>query len=252
MYPQDLASMEFSAHDFTFAIWSSFGVQVRHVPSDKLRFWLSAGNGVYGGRRAYPAPKDSDVLLTGRLEWNVLGSSWGLWDDMLSQPDKDFGILVGLGVGQLFRSDKEALLTDPRDANQINLDFSVNGNGYHFFAHGTMTQLNFKEGVSENYANYGFYTTFGYWLSRNFFPYLRYDLVSPGNQPGNKETYSSPGIGLSYYPLTWTNRMKFSVEYNNLAATVNNTIVQPDGQLGVIESSYGSQQHLRFQLQFGF
>ncbi|MDX5426987.1 MAG: hypothetical protein LPK79_02670, partial [Bacteroidota bacterium] len=31
MYPQDLAAVEFSANDFTYAIWSSFGFQFRHV-----------------------------------------------------------------------------------------------------------------------------------------------------------------------------------------------------------------------------
>jgi hypothetical protein len=252
MYPQDLASMEFSAHDFTFAIWSSFGVQVHHVPSDKIRFWLSAGNGVYGGRRAYPAPKDSDVLLTGRLDWNILGNGWGMWDDMLGRQGRDFGILVGLGLGQLFRSDETALQTDAKDATQVNLDFSVSGNGYHLFTHGTLTRLNFKEGVSQDYNNYGFYATFGYWITDHLFPYVRYDIVSAGSQPGDHQDYSSPGIGLSFYPLTWTNRMRLTAEYNYLGARVNNTIVQPDGQLGLIESSWGSQQHLRFQLQFGF
>lgn len=252
MYPQDLASMEFSAHDFTFAIWSSFGVQVRHVPSDKARFWLSVGNGVYGGRRAFPAPKDSDVLFTGRVEWNVLGTDWGVWDDMVSRRGRDFGVLIGLGVGQLFRNDDAALQTDAKDGTQLNLDFSVNGSGYQFFAHGTMTRLNFKEDVSNDFNNYGFYSTFGYWITDHVFPYLRYDLVSPGSQPGDQETYGSPGLGISFYPLKWTNRMRLTAEYNLLGATVNNTIVQPDGQLGLIESDYGSQQHLRFQLQFGF
>lgn len=252
MYPQDLASIEFSAHDFTYAIWSSFGLQVRHVVSEKFRFWLSAGNGVYGGRRAYPAPKDSDVLFTGRLEWNPTGASWGIWDDMLGRPGREFGILLGVGAGHLIRSDEEALTTDAKNGSQLNVDFSVNGNGYHLFTHGTVTMLRFREGVSDDFNNYGFYATFGYWLSRNWFPYVRYDVVSPGNQPGVEETYASPGIGISYYPFTWTNRLRVTAEYNYLGAKVNNTNVQPDGQLGVIESSYGSQQHLRFQLQFGF
>ena len=245
MYPQDLASMEFSAHDFTFAIWSSFGVQVRHVPSDKIRFWLSAGNGAYGGRRAYPAPKDSDVLFTGRLDWNVLGTDWGIWDDMLGRRGRDFGILVGLGLGQLFRSDSEALQTDAEDATQVNIDFSVSGNGYHLFTHGTLTRVNFREEVSADYENYGFYATFGYWVTDHLFPYVRYDVVAAGSQPGDYVDYASPGIGISFYPLTWTNRLRLTTEYNYLGATVNNTIVQPDGQLGLIESTWGRQQHLR-------
>lgn len=252
MYPQDLAAMEFSAHDFTFAIWSSFGAQVGHVLSDKTRFWLSVGNGVYGGRRSFPAPKDSDVLFTGRFEWNVKGTGWGEWGDMVSRKGRDFGILVGIAGAQLYRNDKESLKTDAKTGTQVNLDFSLHGNGFHFFSHGNATFLSFQEGVSDDFTNYGFYSTFGYWLSRHWFPYIRYDVVSAGNQPGDYETYASPGIGLSYYPFNWTNRMRFTAEYNYLGATINNTLVQPDGQLGVTASDFGSQQHLRFQLQFGF
>lgn len=252
MYPQDLTAMEFSAHDFTFAIWSSFGIQARHILSDKTRFWLSVGNGVYGGRRTFPAPKDSDLMFTGRFEWNVKGSDWDAWGDMTSRRGRQFGMLLGLGAGQLFRYDQESLETDAKNGTQLNLDFSLTGNGFHFYSHGNATLLFFDEGVRENYVNYGFYTSFGYWIKKHWFGYVRYDLVSAGSQPGAIETYASPGIGLSYYPLLWTNRLRFTAEYNFLGATVNNTLVQPDGQLGLIASDYGGQQHLRFQLQFGF
>jgi len=69
---------------------------------------------------------------------------------------------------------------------------------------------------------------------------------------GKLEDYSSPGAGISFYPFKWTRRTRFTVEYNYLDATLNNTLVEPDGQLGLVENSYGPQQSLRFQLQFGF
>ncbi len=42
------------------------------------------------------------------------------------------------------------------------------------------------------------------------------------------------------------------MEYFYLDATLNNTYVAPDGQLGIVESSYGGQHSVRVQLQFGF
>ena len=40
IYAQDIASIEFSAHDFTYAIWTSFGIQLRHVPTSYFRYWI--------------------------------------------------------------------------------------------------------------------------------------------------------------------------------------------------------------------
>ncbi|MGL1886141.1 MAG: OprO/OprP family phosphate-selective porin [Reichenbachiella sp.] len=251
MYPQDLASMEFSAQDFTYAIWSSFGFQFNHAVSDKFRYWVSVGNGAYGGRRTFPAPKSSDFALTGRVEWNILGSNWDIWGDMLGRKGSEFGMLLGGGAAYITRSNQEDLLTDAKNGYQLNVDYSVSGDGYHLFTHYTNTSRTY-DGSDESISGSSFYGTFGYWLNDKVFPYLRYDMVAKGNLPGVTETYSSPGIGVSYYPFNWSNRYKFTLEYNHLAATVDNTFVEADGQLGLVPSTFGAQQSLRFQIQFGF
>lgn len=252
-YPQDLAAIEFSAQDFTYALWSSFGFQFHHRPSDVFRYWLGVGNGAYGGRRSFPTPASSDLALTGRAEWNVLGSNWGIYDDMLGRRGREFGILVGLGLGQVFRRDDSVFETDYKDGSQANLDFTVSGDGYQLFAHGTVTSVQYAaESDLEDYTVESFYATFGHWLSNHWFPYVRFDYASNGDRTDATEDYASPGVGISYYPFTWTNRTRFTVEYNYLGATVNNTVVEPDGQLGLVESSYGPQSSLRLQIQFGF
>lgn len=250
--PQDLASMEFSAHDFTFAIWTSFGLQVHNTPNNHIRYWLGVSNGAYGARKSFPAPTDSDVLLTGRFEWNVKGTNWDDWDDMLSRRGRDFGILVGFGTGQLYRHDKQAIKTEASSASQFNLDLAVSGNGFQFFVQGSVTNLKFEPGVADNYSPYGAYSTFGYWINKSWFSYARFDYVSSENKTGTWEDYASPGIGISYYLFTWSNRIRLTAEYNYLGSTLNKTIVEPDGQLGIVESNYGGQQSFRFQLQFGF
>jgi phosphate-selective porin O/P len=252
MFPSDIASLEFSANDFTFGIWTSLGFQIHNAPNNNIRYWLGLSNGVYGGRKKFPDPKDSDLLLTGRLEWNVNGIDWGNWDDLVSSKDSDFGMLIGVGAGQLFRYDAEALKTDAERGSQINVDFSLNGKGVQFFAQASITLRSFEDGVSNNFNQSGVYSTLGYWVNEKIFPYIRYDLVAAGTTPGNLEDYSSPGIGISVYPFQWTNKIRFTAEYNYLDATLNNTIVQPDGQLGLVESDFGSQQSFRAQFQFGF
>jgi hypothetical protein len=252
MYAQDLAAIEFSAHDFTYAIWTSFGAQIRHVPSDHFRYWFGIGNGAYGSRRNFPQPFDSDIALTTRLEWNIFGSPWINWDDMTSRPGQSLGMLLGLGLANQQRFDSEAIKTQPNQGSQMNVDYSFAGNKFHFFAHASATYLQYKEGAGQDYTSNGYYMTLGYWVSNYLFPYVRYDVVSAGDRPGNWEDYASPGAGISFYPFKWTRRTRFTLEYNYLDATLNNTPVEPDGQLGIIESDYGPQQSLRFQLQFGF
>lgn len=253
MYPQDLAAIEFSAHDFTYALWSSFGLQFHHTPSDYWRYWLSVGNGAYGGRRSFPTPNSSDLTFTGRMEWNIQGSNWGIWDDMLGRRGRDFGMLLGLGAGHLIRNDERTVQTDATSGTQLNLDYSISGNGFHFFAHGSMTSLKFDSSSElQDRRTEGFYTTLGYWLDEKFFAYGRFDYLSKGDRDDVTEDYASPGIGLSYYPFSWTNRIRLTLEYNHLNVPVNETVVEPDGQLGLVESDFGRQQSLRLQLQFGF
>ncbi len=248
-YPQDLAAIEFSAQDFTYALWSNFGFQFRHAVSNHFGYWVAIGNGAYGGRRSFPEPAPTDATITARLEYNVFGS--GNWGDAVSRKGREFGMLVGIGLGQTIRrTNKAEGLNGSRGGTQLNLDYSITGDGFHFFSHFTYTMLRFENDPDRNLPS--FYTTFGYWLGENIFPYVRYDFVGKGNLEGGIENYSSPGVGIAYYPFSWSNRYKFSVEYNHLAATINNTLVEPDGQLGLVQSDFGAQQSIRMQLQFGF
>lgn len=251
--PQELAAIEFSAHDFTFAIWTSFGFQFHHSVNDNLRYWISVGNGAYGARRSFPDPKDSDFAVTTRWEWNVTGSDWNKYDDMLGRKGRDFGMLLGLGLGNNTRFNPESLKTDSKNATQVNLDYTVSGDGYQFFVQGSVTNQKYDSPqVGTENTVYGVYSTFGYWFTKNLFTYARFDYVGRGDRIGYTEDYASPGIGASIYPFTFSNRIRFTLEYNYLGATVNNTIVEPDGQLGVIATPYGGQQSVRFQAQFGF
>jgi len=252
MYPCDLASMEFSATDFTYAIWSSFATQFHHVVSDKFRYWAAVGNGVYGARTYFPSDEANDLALSGRVEYQPLGN-WDLWGNMTGRPGKKFGILIGLGGGHnlKFKDDQGDEIGDRKNGTQLNLDVSIIGNRYQFFTQYVNTSRNY---VGDSEARYGMasYTTFGYWATPKLFPYIKFDFVGKGNYAGVSEDYASPGVGLSLYPFHWTNKYKITLEYNYLKATLNNTYVVPDGQLGLVSSSYGGKQSIRLQLQFGF
>ncbi|WP_194774393.1 porin family protein [Pararhodonellum marinum] len=256
MYPLDLAAIEFSAMDFEFALWSSFGLQWRHIASDKFRSYVSIGNGSYGGRRTFPAPADSDLALIGRGEWNIMGGTWGRWDDMVGRKDKfPLGMMLGFSIGNQFRFDKEVIQTQPNGGTQVNLDYSLQGQDMHFFAAFNRTWTRYESGVGQDFYRDGFYTTLGYWIDNQWFSYARFDFVGKGNTPDPTNTlknYAAPGAGVSYYPFFFNNKIRFTLEYNYLANPIDATTVSPDGQLGFVPSPYGAQSSLRFQAQFGF
>lgn len=255
MYPLDLAAIEFSAMDFEFAIWSSFGLQWRHIFSEKFRSYMSVGNGSYGGRQEFPAPAASDVALIARGEWNILGGSWGRWDDMVGRKNKfDYGMLLGFSVGNQTRFDKEVIQTEPNGGTQVNIDFSTQGQRIHFFSAYNRTWTRFEPGVGEEYYREGFYSTLGYWLDNQLFTYARFDFVGKGNQPSATplKNYAAPGAGISYYPFFFNNKVRFTLEFNHLTNPIDQTTVSPDGQLGFVPSNYGAQSSIRFQAQFGF
>lgn len=254
MYPCDLAGMEFSATDFTYAIWSSFAAQFHHKVSDKFRYWAAVGNGFYGARRNFSSNGDpSNITLSGRVEFNPFGN-WGLWGNMTGRKGSEFGVLLGVGGGHSMYSNNISQIEfgESRNASQLNVDFSVSHKLFHFFSQYVYTTRTLEGDTENNRYGSAFFSTFGYWLSPKVFPFLKADFVGKGNLIGVTEDYFTPGAGLSFYPFNWTNRYRFTLEYFYLNSTLNNTYVVPDGQLGLVESSYGGQHSLRFQLQFGF
>lgn len=256
MYPLDLAAIEFSAMDFEFAIWSSFGLQWRYTANEHFRTYASLGNGSYGGRNEFPAPAASDLALIGRGEWNILGGSWGRWDDMVGRPDKfAHGLLLGLSIGNQFRFDDVVIQTEAEGGTQVNADFSWQGKRVHFFSAYNRTWSRYADGVGQDAYREGFYSTLGYWLNDQWFTYGRFDFVGKGSTPDpNNElkNYAAPGAGISFYPFFFNNKVRFTLEFNHLTEALDLTTVSPDGQLGFVPTRFGPQSSIRFQAQFGF
>jgi hypothetical protein len=193
------------------------------------------------------------MALTARADWNLFGSDWAIYDDLLGRKGSESGVLLGLGVGNNSRYNKEALKTRSKHAQQLNLDVTATGSGYQLFVHGSVTSQQYDNPTAgTDHYLWGMYANMGYWLDKKWFTYARLDVVGKGSSTLYTEDYVAPGVGISIYPFEWTNRTRFTLEYNYLGATLSNTPVAADGQLGLIESAYGSQQSIRFQAQFGF
>jgi hypothetical protein len=245
--PTMTMSMENSAVDFTFALGPAFGAFLRRAPTGKTQWWLALNNGAYGSRRVFTDTEQSDIMLFGRLDYQVAGTDWTVWDDLIGGRGRAFGVLLGISPGVMVRDSEIPGLSET--ATQVNADVSVNGDGYNVLLAGVWTKHDFKDGPS--YSNYGVYFQAGYFFTRRWQGYVRYDFVSPGDQPGDLEDYSAPGIGVNFFPLE-NRRWRFSAEINHLFGEIDRTIVEPSPELGWLPSGEPGQTSFRIQAQFGF
>lgn len=245
MLAQDVLTTEFSANDFTFAYGASNAVQA-YYQGDRQRFWLALSDGANGAKKSFPDNDSSELALTGRWAYQVAGRDWAVWDDLVGRRGRATGILLGIAGG--YQTEEDASAFD-RSA-LVTADISFNGSGYQAMLAATWTRYEPKVGAS--FYNYGLLAQGGYFVTKHLQTYAQYNLVSPGDQPGDLETFHSLTAGVSYFPFFWTNRWKFSAEIAHLFDALNKTIVEPSGSLGWLASDEDGQTYFRLQAQFGF
>jgi hypothetical protein len=245
MLPQDTLTTEFSPNDFTFAVGSSNGVQANYE-AERTRFWLSLNDGAYGAKKDFPDNEMTDVALTGRWEYQIRGREWSVWDDLVGRRGRPTGALLGLAGGYQVEEDASAL----DSSAQLNADISFNGDGYQAMAAGSWTWRD--PDATDSFSNYGLLVQGGYFVAEHVQVYGQYNFISPGDQPGDLESFNSITAGISYFPFLWTNRWKFSAEVGYLFDALNETIVEPSGSLGWLASDEPGQTYIRIQAQFGF
>jgi len=244
MWGDDIMTTEFSAHDTTFALGAANGFQA-HYQVKQQRFWFGLSDGSAAAKAA-ASEEQSDLALSGRWEYQLSGSDWSVWEDIIGRKGRSQGVLLGLGAGYQFEKDTSIL---DRVA-QLNADISFNGDGYQAILAASWTRH--EPEVGDAYNNYGMFAQGGYFFTTHMQTYAQYNLISPGDQPGDLETFHSISAGVNYFPIIWANRWKFSTEIAHMFDTLNKTIVAPPTSLGWLESDEAGQTYLRFQAQFGF
>ncbi len=247
IYPQDLAAIEFSANDFNYAIWSSLGVQTR-FQAERLRWWFALSNGAFGGRQGFPSsPESADGMVSSRVEYQLGGKDWAVWDDLIGRRGRTSGVLLGASGAYQGRNKLE---TETRHASQLNADVSVSGSGYHLFFAGSWTSRQLQS--REWFDQYGFLAQGSFFVLDHAYLYGRFDGVFAGSTPGDHEDYTVYAAGVGWLPFLWTNRWKVNLEFSYLPQAIHETTVEPSGMLGFLPSDSPDQWSIRTQFQFGF
>jgi hypothetical protein len=249
-FAQDTLTTDYSPNDDTFAIGSSIGAQVNFT-GERQRFWAAVSNGAFGGKSTFPDNDPSDIAVTGRWEYQLVGTDWSVWDDLIGRRGRARGMLLGIAGG--YEDKGSDPMSDPTaidSGTQLNLDLSFNGDGYQAMVAGSITWREPQTG--DSYYNYGILVQGGYFFTEKMQVYGQYNLISPGDQPGALDDFHSITAGVSYFPFVRTNRWKFSGELGYLFDAINNTLVAPSGTLGWLSSDEDGQLYFRIQAQFGF
>ena len=247
---QDLLTSDYSPHDDTFAIGTSEAIQLNYA-AGRQRFWAALGNGVYGGQRKFPDNESAQIAVSGRWEYQLAGSDWSVWNDLIGRRGRERGILFGIAGGyQDVDSDSSSDPATFDSGAQLNVDLSFNGDGYQAMVAGSVTWSNPDSG--SRYYNYGVLAQGGYFVMPKLQVYGQYNLISPGDQPGELENFNAVIAGVSYFPFIRTNRWKFSGELGYQFGAINDTLVTPSDSLGWLASDKGRQLYARVQMQFGF
>lgn len=244
MWGDDIMTTEFSVHDVTFALGAADGLQAIYEAGQQ-RFWFGLSNGSAAAQTA-ANEEQSDLALNGRWEYQLSGSDWSVWDDIIGRKGRSKGVLLGLGG--VYQLEKDTSILDR--VAQLNADISFNGDGYQAILAASWTRHEPRAG--DAYNNYGIFAQGGYFITAHTQTYTQYNLISPGDQPGDLETFHSISVGVNYFPFIWANRWKFSTEIAHMFDTLNKTIVAPSTSLGWLESDEPGQTYLRLQAQFGF
>jgi hypothetical protein len=246
MFAQDVLTAEYSPNDFTFAIGTSLGASASYTGDDQ-RVWLSLHNGAFGGREEFPSD-ETDLAVTARWEWNFVGTDWTVWDDMVGRRGRAKVMMLGLSGG--YQSKQTDVSTQNESAAQFNFDLNFNGDGYQVVFTGSATWRDPVDG--DSFTNYGLLAQGGYFVGQGSQLYAQYNLISPGDQPGDLEVFNSLAAGYNYFPYLWTNRWKLTAEGGYQFSALNQTIVEPSGSLGWLASDEKGQAYVKLQAQFGF
>lgn len=247
MYAQDVLTSEYSPNDFTFAIGPSLGV-FAHYGGQQHRVWLAVHNGAFGGRDVFPQAEETDIAGTVRWEWNFVGDDWSAWNDMIGRRGRQKVMMLGISAAGQGSPGRD--LDGTKAAGQLNFDLNFNGSGYQAVLAGSSTIVRPVGGST--YANFGLLAQVGVFVLDPLQLFTQYNLISPGTQPGNLESFNSLALGVNYFPFLWTNRWKLTLEGGVLFNALSNTLVQPSGSLGLLASNEAPQGYLRVQAQFGF
>lgn len=218
----------------------SQGVQFSYDAGD-FRFIGSVSDGFNTANTDFTNPAESDLALTGRVEWLAFGNRSNL-TDFTSQRDQDGSLLLG---GAFHYQDGD---TQDRMYSYTG-DVSWESHGWNAMLSGVGRNI---ENSGSDLTDYGVALQGGYRVTDTIEPFARYDAVFADSSRGlSSDNFNFITAGVNYY--MYGHAAKFTIDaVYSLDSTTGLGTLGNFSNTGMLGSSDDGELALRAQFQLVF
>jgi hypothetical protein len=214
-----------------------------------FRFWATVSDGVRSGSTDFTSPNESDVALTGRIEWMLAGDNWARFDDYTSFPGSDFATMLGI-AGHWETGDRSVNSGDSFDLLYFTADLGLEGDGWNCFASGVITSSN--DSTQGWITDAGIIVQGGAFVSDDMELFARYDILLPGDRDPGGEDFSAVTAGFNYYIVPNAQTFKFTANVIYYIGEQQDSFAKPDTSIALLASPSDGQWAIQAQLQLVF
>jgi hypothetical protein len=224
--------------------------------NDSVRMSGDFTDGIGTLNTAFNAPAESDLALTGRVDWKYAGKNWGQLDESNSWRGNEYAGMVGLAALAQGGGDTGGGATTTTDARryQLTADATVQGDGWVAFASGVWRVIDTR-GV-KSFNDFGFLVQGGYFVTDSTELFARYDVVVPDKDrpTGTHSAFNTLTAGVNYFlfPKSEAARICTDVVFFANKQSGSSSLVAPNINTDVQASTKSGQFGLRCQFQLIF
>lgn len=273
--PEFSQGVERSLSNSFFDVGYTQGIALNYT-DDEWKFTVAVADGpsswALGGTTAnsyYTSAIESDISVTGRLDWLVSGN-WDQFADFASWNGSNDGFRVGAGVhwSQMGNSNPAIAggLSDSITVTAWTVDASYESDGWGVFASYTSlnTDLDLLAGGSLDRTDNGIVLQGNMFFTDQFEAFARYDIIMLDDDAaaftplavGNEDQYSMFTIGFNYYLVPESHAARFSMDVGfglddtSGLDTLGFADASTTGFLGGGASTVGTEDELMIRGQF--
>ncbi|HRJ48926.1 MAG TPA: porin, partial [Phycisphaerales bacterium] len=252
-------TMERSVVDSVFSQGRSQGVDARWQ-DDRIRLTGGLGDGIGSLNTRYTSSSESDVALTGRMEFKWGDGDWVRFEDSPGWKLSPYAGMAGVAFHWQHSGNTATPGSgSPGPVSQSDLlmytaDVTSEGDGWSVFASFVGSHLSGDNGAP-GFDDFGLVAQGAMFLTGQDEVFVRWDTVFPdGNRTGN-DPFNTLTAGYNHFFVPESHALKFTADVCwFLDSTTSNSLVAArlNGRNGLLADSEGNQFCVRFQLQMMF
>ena len=216
---------------------------------DSWRFWAAYTDGLRSGNTDFTDPNEADYALTGRAEWKITGDSWARFDDYTSFPGSEFAAMLGFAG----HTEQGSQLASGQFVDQLvylTADLGLEGDGWNAFVSGVFTWV---DGSSTGWNTLGgFIIQGGFFVSERTELFARYDLAFADPDDPNLSDFGTITAGFNHYFIPASHALKFTANILYFLDEQATSPINPDTNVGLLDSAENGQWAIQAQMQLVF